>query len=382
MIQVTSQPGDELLYDRVISVLRDDCERQSGFLSVDDVNRVIARRRLPSCYVLRVWQELAREGLNFDNQSDLFAANAIDDIDDSTNRDIATGDMLVCPTLPLLTHVQEIALGRRYVAARMIQAQDSVGLRENAVRQISETGCDARQQLLLRNLRLVWHYAKKYVRRSTLSLEDLIQEGTLGLMRAVEKYDPERGFRFSTYASWWINQSMMRAMADRGRTVRLPTHIVSQLGTLKRKQHRLAQQFGRKPTTREIAKELGIEAHEVELLQQIRRDCQSLNEPVDKDKSVGLETWVVDRGSSPVTEAVRSELLRVVSQTLKTLDDRSRKILMLRFGLCGEPEMTLEEVGKQFNVTRERIRQLEVKALERLQQPKHSKALHDFVEVE
>ncbi len=292
------------------------------------------------------------------SDEDILTGNYTDDISDDSVRMY----LREIGKIPLLSNEEEAELAKRAM----------------------EGDRKAKDKMAEANMRLVVSIAKRYSGRG-LELLDLIQEGNTGLLRAVDKFDPEKGFKFSTYATWWIRQAITRAIADQARTIRIPVHMVETINKLMRTQRRLTQELNREPTNEELAKEMDMDADKIEYILKIKQDITSLDAGIGRDGEDGedstLGDFIEDEDTASPEESASGQLLKEqVREILSSLSDREQKIIEMRFGLNGTKSHTLEEVGLEFAVTRERIRQIEAKALMKLRKHKDSKKLHEYLD--
>ena len=346
--------------------------KKTGALSYKEIMDALEEIDLESDEIDDIYQKFEDIGIEIlgDKEEDILLDS--EDIDDE--EDIKTDDLSVpkginvddpvrmylkeIGKIPLLTGDEEVELAKR------MEAGDE----------------EAKKQLAEANLRLVVSIAKRYVGRGMLFL-DLIQEGNLGLMKAVEKFEYRKGFKFSTYATWWIRQAITRAIADQARTIRIPVHMVETINKLVRVQRQLVQELGRDPTPEEIGKEMDLDVERVREIMKIAQEPVSLETPIGEEEDSHLGDFIPDDDVLAPAEAATFTILREqLIDVLDTLTPREQKVLRLRFGLDDGRARTLEEVGKEFEVTRERIRQIEAKALRKLRHPSRSKKLKDFLE--
>src|SRR3954451_22921041 len=295
--------------------------------------------------------------------------------------------------VPLLTAAEEVTLAKRIEAGghaaekladlSALRELDTLDFQERrGLERSARDGEQAKSELIQANLRLVVSIAKRYVGRGMLFL-DLIQEGNLGLMRAVEKFDYTKGFKFSTYATWWIRQAITRAIADQARTIRIPVHMVESMNRVMRIQRQMTQELEREPTIDELAEKTGLTPERVREIQRIALDPLSLDSPVGEEDDSNLADFIEDSAAdAPAEVATRRMLAQAVEEALGELSDREKEVVKLRFGLIDGQARTLEEVGKEFGVTRERIRQIEAKTLAKLRHPQRSQKLKEFLDSE
>jgi RNA polymerase primary sigma factor len=341
--------------------------KKQGFLTLNDVLELFPDAEENIETLDNLYDKLLEAGVDvFDVESEKEAARLaeIEEIDLSKIKLDKT-----VSSDPVRMYLREIG------KVDLLTAEQEVDLAKRA-----EKGDETAAQLLTKaNLRLVVSIAKKYMGRG-LTFLDLIQEGNIGLMRAVEKFDWRRGFKFSTYATWWIRQAITRALADQSRTIRIPVHMVETINKYKRIERELEQKYERPPTAIEVSKEMGIDLEKAQEILKISQDTTSIETPVGKEEDTRLKEFIPDEvGLSPFDSASQELLKGHIGEVLESLNPRERKVLELRFGLRDGRSRTLEEVGREFGVTRERIRQIEAKALRKLRHPSRSKRLRDYL---
>jgi RNA polymerase primary sigma factor len=369
--------------------------KEAGFLSSEDIGAALVAAELPPESMDTVLRLIADEGIEI-------VEPAEEDLDDEPPSRAAVAEeeaaAKASPTndpvrmylkeigrVPLLTAEEEVDLAKRVEAGLFaseklaLQRGIAAGMRRD-LELIERDGQFAKKRLIEANLRLVVSIAKRYVGRGMLFL-DLIQEGNLGLIRAVEKFDYTKGYKFSTYATWWIRQAITRAIADQARTIRIPVHMVETINKLVRIQRQLLQDLGREPTPEEIGVEMELPPERVREIQKLSQEPVSLETPIGEEDDSNLGDFIEDSDAVVPIDAASFILLQEqLDSILHTLSEREKKVIQLRFGLSDGHPRTLEEVGKEFGVTRERIRQIESKTLSKLRHPSRSQKLRDYLE--
>lgn len=355
--------------------------KEKGSLNNADFEEVLEKTDLDPEEIDSIYLLLQKEGIDLTFQDMEIETDDIDldididvaeleeiEIEEDPVKDLDLGDS-VSVNDPVRLYLKEIG------KVPLLTAEQEMDIAKRM-----EAGDDeAKKELAEANLRLVVSIAKRYVGRG-MSFLDLIQEGNLGLIKAVEKFDYTKGFKFSTYATWWIRQAITRAIADQARTIRIPVHMVETINKLIRVSRQLLQELGREPTPAEIGKEMGFSEEKVREIQKIAQDPVSLETPIGEEEDSHLGDFIEDDNAPAPSEAASYALLKEqLMEVLNTLTEREEKVLRLRFGLDDGRARTLEEVGKEFNVTRERIRQIEAKALRKLRHPSRSKKLKDYL---
>jgi len=337
--------------------------KEVGFVTQDDILEVFPEAEKNLEALDELYARLADEGVDVFDVEEEKPSDIEKEIEVLS---ILPGAQLTDPVRMYLKEIGRISL---------LTKEEEVEL----AKRVDKGDLDAIEKLTQANLRLVVSIAKKYVGRG-LTLLDLIQEGNIGLIRAVEKFDWRKGYKFSTYATWWIRQAITRAIADQARTIRIPVHMVETINRFIRTSRKLMQELGREPTANEIGREMGIEEDKVREIIKVSQEPTSLEAPVGEEKDSTLGDFIPDDMIRPEDQASAELLKAHLSEVLDTLNDREKKVLKLRFGLEDGRQRTLEEVGREFGVTRERIRQIEAKALRKLRHPTRSKKLKDYLE--
>ena len=372
--------------------------REQGFVTVDDILKVFPDAERDLDQLDDAYATLIGAGINIldepaENldeksteamQSEAAETEARKNYLSSVDADDSVGLYLKeVGRVPLLTAEEEVMLAKRIERGRIAREELAGGVNDDEkrreLRRWIEDGWAAREHLITANSRLVISVAKKYMGRGVPFL-DLIQEGNIGLIRAAKKFDYRRGHKFSTYATWWIRQAVTRAIADQGRTIRVPVHMGDQINKLLRVSHQLTQKLGRDPTTEELAEELDVMPKKVENMIQVSRRPLSLETPTDEEEDSVLGDFIQDEESPAPVETVTNHLLKEhLREVLDALPPREVRILQLRYGLLDGQSYTLEEVGRKMGVTRERVRQIEAQALSRLRHPGHRRKLADYL---
>jgi RNA polymerase primary sigma factor len=356
--------------------------RQRGFLTMSEIQQELEDADAPADAFERAYEVLRSRGIHLTEEAPGTEAHIDEEIAVSDPVRMYLNEI---GRYRLLTAHEEVELSMQLEAgtraAARLQKEADLSDEDRAILlAIARRGEAAQRRLVESNLRLVVSIARRYVGRG-MALLDLIQEGNLGLMRAVERFDYRRGFRFSTYATWWIRQSITRSIADQGRTIRMPIHVVDTINKMTRAQRDLTQVLGREPNLDELAIELDLDPGRISELSQIAQDTVSLETPVGEEEESTLGDFVEDLTAEMPADAATLRMLQdYVALALEGLSERERQVLVMRFGLADGKMRTLEEVGDHFKVTRERVRQLETKALAKLRHPEKARILQGFLE--
>jgi RNA polymerase primary sigma factor len=364
---------NELTFEQVKEQLT-ELGKKTGVLAYDDIAEKMANFELESDQMDEFYEFLGDQGIELVGDSEEDETPNTKQLSKTGDEEFDLNDLSVPPGVkindPVRMYLKEI--GR----VDLLSAEDEIKL----ANRIEAGDEEAKRRLAEANLRLVVSIAKRYVGRGMLFL-DLIQEGNMGLIKAVEKFDYRKGFKFSTYATWWIRQAITRAIADQARTIRIPVHMVETINKLIRVQRQLLQDLGREPTPEEIGEDMDLTPDKVREILKIAQEPVSLETPIGEEDDSHLGDFIEDQDATSPSEHAAYELLKEqLEDVLDTLTDREENVLRLRFGLDDGRTRTLEEVGKVFGVTRERIRQIEAKALRKLRHPSRSKRLKDFLE--
>jgi len=351
-------------------------KKKKSILEIQEINEVFSDMELEAEQMEKIFEYLESQNIDVlrispdtDDADDVEILLTDEDEVDMEKIDLSVPDGISIED-PVRMYLKEIG------KVPLLSAEEEIEL----AKRMAEGDEDAKKRLAEANLRLVVSIAKRYVGRGMLFL-DLIQEGNLGLIKAVEKFDYQKGFKFSTYATWWIRQAITRAIADQARTIRIPVHMVETINKLIRVSRQLLQELGREPLPEEIAEELDMPVERVREILKISQEPVSLETPIGEEEDSHLGDFIQDDNVPVPAEAAAATLLKEqLGEVLDTLTDREQKVLRLRFGMNDGRERTLEEVGKEFDVTRERIRQIEAKALRKLRHPSRSRKLRDYLD--
>jgi RNA polymerase primary sigma factor len=392
-ILMKSTENEEVSYSAINKLL--EYGRKKHYVSIDDILIFFPEAEQDVAQLEEAFAALTAAGIPYVDD-DTFEEPSEDDLEDDDVSFLASDDLANIDTddtiglylkevsrVPLLTAEQEVELAQRIERGRMAREELARGRveshRRTELRNLIEDGWQAREHLVTANSRLVISVAKKYMGRGVHFL-DLIQEGNIGLIRATKKFDYRRGHKFSTYATWWIRQAVTRAIADQGRTIRVPVHMGDQINKLLRLQHQLTQRLGRDPSVDELAEALEVSPRKIENMIQVARRPLSLETPTDDEEDSVLGDFIEDNDAPAPDESATYNLLREhLTQVLDDLPPREVRILQLRYGLLDGQSYTLEEVGRKMGVTRERVRQIEAQALSRLRHPSIRIKLRDYL---
>ena len=382
IVEAAKQTSNEITFAEINTLLAENSPDKDLLEEIYDIveskNIIVLETREPQEHELENDGEDDEDLLDIDDMED--AEDIINDEEDEKKSGVVikpSGEIEVSETAKNIPTDDPVRMYFKEIGKVPLLTADEES--ELAIR-IEQGDEEAKKKLCESNLRLVVSIARRYLNRG-LSFLDLIQEGNLGLIKAVEKFDYTKGYKFSTYATWWIRQAITRSIADQARTIRIPVHMVETINKLIRISRQLLQEYGREPTSEEIAEEMGITVEKVREIKKISQDPVSLETPIGEEEDSHLGDFIPDEDiPSPVDAAAYSMLQKQLREVLDTLSEREKKVLILRFGLDDGRPRTLEEVGKEFNVTRERIRQIEAKALRKLRHPSRSKKLKDYLE--
>lgn len=374
--------NEEKLFLESLEQLMELAKSKKNMLEMSDIDKFLKNKNMNAEQIEFIYQYLEEKKIDvvpsteeaFLEEDDLLLEPSDDDFEDEENIDLDAIDLLegIGTEDPVRMYLKEIG------TVPLLSADEELKLARDKA-EGGARGQRAKEKLIEANLRLVVSIAKRYTGRG-MSFLDLVQEGNLGLIKGVEKFDPDKGFKLSTYATWWIRQSVTRALADQARTIRVPVHMVETINRMSKMQRKLTLELGYEPSTAELANALDMPEEKVLEIMQIAREPASLETPIGEEDDSNLGDFVADNNTVTPEQNVESVMLREhIDILLQDLKDREKQVIVLRFGLEDGHPRTLEEVGKEFNVTRERIRQIEAKALRKLRNPVRSKKIKDFL---